>query len=109
MVINSFHDKHRFLSNFYPCEVNYEGLVYPSTEHAFQAAKSNDQATRQMIARASHPAEAKRLGKRIALRPDWMAKRVAIMRELLALKFQDPELAAMLLATGDEELIEGNS
>lgn len=108
MVINSFHDKYRFLSNFYPCQVNHEGQVYPSTEHAFQAAKTEDRNARLLIAQASHPAEAKRLGKRVALRPNWLNLRVGIMSELLALKFQAPQLAQQLLATGDEELIEGN-
>ena len=29
-----------FLSNYYPCTVEYEGLVYDSSEAAFQAQKT---------------------------------------------------------------------
>ena len=41
-VINEFQGKYRFLSNFYPCDIVYEGIQYPSTEHAYQAAKTLD-------------------------------------------------------------------
>lgn len=39
-MINSFMGKYRFLSNFWPCKVIFNGLEYPSTEHAYQAAKT---------------------------------------------------------------------
>lgn len=38
--IKSFTGKYSFLSNFYPCKVLFEGVRYPSVEHAFQAAKN---------------------------------------------------------------------
>ena len=38
--IESFHDEYRFLSNFWPVLIDYEGIVYPTSEHAFQAAKT---------------------------------------------------------------------
>jgi hypothetical protein len=39
---NSFHNEYRFLSNFYPAEVSFEGLVFPTVEHAYVAAKTTD-------------------------------------------------------------------
>jgi len=39
-TINTFRGKYRFLSNFYYAEVNYEGIRYPTVEHAYQAAKT---------------------------------------------------------------------
>jgi N-glycosidase YbiA len=37
-VLGFTHD-HFFLSNFFPCKIEFEGSVYPTTENAFQAAK----------------------------------------------------------------------
>ena len=54
--------------------------------------------------------QAKRLGKRVELRPDWEDVKIDIMRQVLKSKFtQNPELKAKLIATGDAELIEGNN
>lgn len=38
--IRSFTGTHRFLSNFHPAPVLLDGVVYPTVEHAFQAAKA---------------------------------------------------------------------
>jgi ribA/ribD-fused uncharacterized protein len=37
--ILGFFENYRFLSNFHKCDVYYEGHLYPSSEHAYQAAK----------------------------------------------------------------------
>ena len=37
--ITRFHGEYRFLSNFYPVKVEYDGVQYPTVEHAYQAAK----------------------------------------------------------------------
>ena len=107
-MIDAFIKTNRFLSNFYPCKVTYEGITYPTTEHAFQAAKTLDQSLRKTIANLPQPSEAKKEGRNLQLRPDWEKIKVQVMRELLLLKFSDPELKKKLLATGKEELIEGN-
>jgi len=40
MRIESFSGQYRFLSNFYPARVMLgDGRIYPSVEHAYQAAK----------------------------------------------------------------------
>ena len=38
--INRFNGDYIFLSNFYPVEVEYNGILYPSVEHAYQAQKT---------------------------------------------------------------------
>src|SRR6185369_8674281 len=40
--ILEFQGDNRFLSNFFPAEVIYEGITYPTAEHAYQAAKTLD-------------------------------------------------------------------
>jgi len=39
-MIDSFKGDFRFLSNFYPVNVDYEGIMYPTVEHAYVAAKN---------------------------------------------------------------------
>jgi len=60
--IKGFFGEYRFLSNFWFADVFYEGLVYPSVEHAFQAAKTFDIDERLDILKCAEPGEAKRLG-----------------------------------------------
>lgn len=106
--INNFRGTHRFLSNFFPAEVAYEGAIYPSVENAFQAAKCMSASERTVFAVCS-PAEAKRFGRRVRLRPDWEQIKLDIMRQLVTDKFmRSNELRRRLLATGSAELIEGN-
>lgn len=107
-MIVEFDGEHAFLSNFFPSSILYEGIVYPTNEHFFQAMKTLDQAERQKIANAETPGMAKRLGRHVQLRSDWEQIKVDVMRTGLMLKFTDAALAEKLLATGDEELVEGN-
>lgn len=106
--IESFEGRWMFLSNYYPARVSYDGVVYPTVEHAYQAAKTLDPPTRERIREAPDPDAAKRLGRARQHRPDWETVKVPVMRELVAAKFADPDLRARLLATGDAELVEGN-
>lgn len=107
--IDKFRGEYRFLSNFYSAKTLYEGIEYPSSEHAFQAAKTTDLRWRRLIAALETPAEAKRMGNRVPLRSDWEEVRIDVMRKVIKSKFSDTELMKKLKATGDAELIEGNT
>lgn len=107
-TISSFGGKYDFLSNFYWCRIEHEGIAYPSVEHAFQAAKTHDRDERKRIASLPTPRMAKRAGRKVKLRKNWNSIRIGVMRTLLRKKFQHPELRDKLLATGDAVLIEGN-
>lgn len=109
--IETFTRDYEFLSNFYPSEITYDGILYPTVEHAYQAAKSTDISIRQKIAGAPTPGEAKKLGRSVVLRKDWEHIKEYVMQRLLAAKFNretHPELVWKLLKTGQAELIEGN-
>ena len=108
MVIKSFRGEHRFLSNFYQFPFEYEGLTYPNSEAAFQAQKCIDPADRVKYTQIKNPLRAKQMGKREQLRPDWGEVSYDIMDAVLYQKFAVPELAQLLLATGDAYLVEGN-
>ena len=107
-VIDSFGGEYSFLSNFFPCKIEYERIHYPTTEHAYQAAKSLDVADRQRVALLISPASAKKIGRTLNLRPDWESVRLKIMEEILLLKFQKTRFCKLLLETGDRQLVEGN-
>ena len=108
-VIDSFDKEYSFLSNFYEAPVEWEGIIYPSNEHAFQAAKVINPVKRMEIAAAATPGQAKRMGRSVNLRHDWEQVKYNVMLEIVLAKFhQHSDLAEALLDTGDAELIEGN-
>jgi len=107
--IKEFQGEYRFLSNFYPAQMHHDGLLFPTSEHAFQAAKTLNFQYRWEISQLSTPGQAKRAGKEVLLRPDWEQAKVRIMAEIVALKFlQNPPLLRKLLQTGVAVLEEGN-
>ena len=107
-MIKVFDGEYAFLSNFYERKVEYEGITYGSSEAAFQAQKTLDIEERLQFASLT-PMQSKRNGRKVALRPDWEGVKVLTMYEIVLAKFtQNPDLAEMLIATGDEELVEGN-
>lgn len=106
--IVSFMGEHEFLSNFYEQTVHFNGVAYPTAEHAFQAAKTVTPEEHALILAAATPGRAKRLGKKVKLRPDWESVKIDMMRQVLRSKFSHPDLQHLLLETGDAELIEGN-
>ncbi|HEX2239263.1 MAG TPA: NADAR family protein [Gammaproteobacteria bacterium] len=111
-TISAFTGTFRFLSNFYPATAEYAGTLYPTAEHAYQAAKSLDPDVRRHFAMGgiyTTPGQAKRAGRRIALRGDWEQVKVEIMRAVLRSKFtRSHVLRIKLLDTYPAELIEGN-
>lgn len=108
-IIDSFSGKNRFLSNFYKCKFYTEGITYSSVEHYFQAQKAIDPHWFDLIAFASSPGEAKKIGGRCPLRPNWEQIKDDIMLQGLRKKFLIPNLQKKLLQTGDAVLVEGNS
>lgn len=102
--------KYDFLSNFHPSLIVWQGLSYPTVEHAYQAAKTLDTAASERIRLARSPGTAKRLGQSVKLRSDWESVKIQVMHDLVREKFlTSATLRKKLLATGDAELIEGNT
>ena len=107
--IKGFFDEYRFLSNFWPAWVFFDGQLYPTTEHAYQAAKTFDEEIRFTIRTAKTAAVAKNIGGALKLRPDWEAVKEDVMLDLLIQKFTHPPLKKLLLATGTAYLEETNT
>ena len=119
--IDQFAFQFRFLSNFYEApefdfSIEYEGLTYKNIEAAYQAQKTNDRTIKERFTEMNGH-KAKKLGKKIEkgdehsyFRKDWNDEtKLKVMYDLLKIKFRNKNLKEMLLATGDKEIIEGNS
>lgn len=104
-TITAFRGEYYFLSNFYLHTLDYDGLVYPSSENAYQASKTYPEYRYKFINLS--PGEAKYLGRRIAVREDF--DRISSMYAILQVKFSDPVLLSKLIDTAPAILQEGNS
>lgn len=107
-MITSFRGYYHYLSNFYPMDILYEGEVYRSVEHAFQAAKCSNKCDQKEIRTAKTPGKAKFIGKRVSLRHDWEAEKTSIMENLLRKKFRHPMMKKLLKKTMNQKIIEVN-
>jgi ribA/ribD-fused uncharacterized protein len=108
--IAEFQGEYRFLSNFFPAEIVYEGITYPTVEHAYQSAKTLDMNERKRIAAIKTPGEAKTEGRKLKLRDDWDTAKFQVMEDCVRYKFtHHDDLREKLLATGDKLLEEGNT
>jgi hypothetical protein len=116
MAITSFGGEYRFLSNFHGAEdgdtpliIDLDGVIYPSTENAYQASKCAVLADRVQFVNCTAN-ESKQKGRKVKLRSDWESYKFTVMFMLLQQKFSDrnPELKKALLDTRREQLVEGN-
>lgn len=106
-MIKEFKGKYYFLSNFYSSPVTYKGLTYSNNEAAFQSAKTLSD--RECFTNLD-PSSAKKLGRRVQLRPDWEEIKISVMYEIVKAKFtQNSVLKTKLLVTGNQHLEEGNT
>lgn len=126
-MIDRFKGDNFFLSNMSPLENWIEtdkGIAVPTSEHAYQAAKFTDIEPHRAVAEARanpddiRPFAAGVASKELAyeirnsgvpFREDWKTAKLGIMLVVVRQKFEkNPELAELLLATGDQDLVEGN-
>lgn len=107
-MIDKFDGDYAFLSNFYYSPFMFQGRQYPTVEHFFQAHKAKTYEDFISVLVEPTPKGAKQVGRKIKMREDWETVKDTIMLEGLRAKFSIKGLREKLLATGDEELIEGN-
>lgn len=106
--ITSFHGENRWLSNFWPVKVSFDGITYNSVEHAYQAAKTDNPTLRAIYMNCT-AAAAKRTGRTFLIREDWEQMKLGVMENLLRQKFTHSPLREKLLATGNCKIVEGNT
>ena len=124
--IETFAEKYgtSFLSNMYPCSIEFDGLIYQTAEACFQAQKFSP-AERVQFTNLTADDEkwdalgrkAKKLGGKNGIRvlseterTLWNSKRLEVMEEVVRCKFtQNADLKKKLLDTGDAEIVEGRN
>ena len=108
-MIEAFKGEYRFLSNFCPCKIKLGNYIWPSAEHAYQAAKSLDEKEWDHIHSLPTAAAAKAKGAVLTLRPDWDGVKLSVMEQIVRAKFtQNVPLARALQDTFPHGLVEGN-
>lgn len=110
--ILEFSNHTKFLSNFYELDRPFciDGIYYPTSEHAYQASKTNDPKLKRKIAEAKTAARAKQIGyTEVTLPVNWDYVKVSRMMDILRVKFQNINLWISLMATEDRYIMEGNT
>lgn len=100
-------------SNLYKRPVEFEGVIYPTSEHAYQAGKAVKPAVRQWILNAPTPALAAMAAHGLYVWdvvPNWAQIKFDRMRSVLRAKFdQHDDLRELLLSTGNARLVEAGT
>tara|TARA_R110000851_G_C12750454_1_gene531931 strand:- start:55 stop:489 length:435 start_codon:yes stop_codon:yes gene_type:complete len=111
-MIDRFQNELRWLSNFHPANIKVGDIVFPTVEHAFVAAKTENPFSPTDLEwfTGLSAGKVKRLGRQLELRPDWDKIKRSVMLDLTKIKYSEanPELRDLLLGTGNQEIIEGN-
>jgi len=107
-MIKEFQGEYRWLSNFWPVTIFFKERRFSSVEHAYMSEKNDAEVWKDFCTNEKDHKIVKKMSDIISLRPNWEEVKIGIMKELVRLKFQNPELRKKLLATGDTYLQEGN-
>ncbi len=107
--ILGFQGEYRFLSNFWPCEIWFNGIEFPSVKHAYVASKSEYEEDWFEVSKIVKPGDVKRFGRKLDLRPDWDEVKLELMHDFVLQKFLEEPLRTKLLNTDDAYLEETNS
>lgn len=107
----------RFLSNFYATEVRFGEKIFKSAEHLYVFKKFLffDAAPNPSDFATLSASGIKRLGARIEnsaselQRARWKVIKTNVMQDVLREKFRNPELAQLLILTGERMLVEGSA
>lgn len=117
MAISKFRKENFFLSNMYPFENGIptpDGQVVFTSEQLYLSSRFASKAARITVQQARDGFSAKRLTKSLEYSGSptwakWKDLRDLTMRDCVVVKFvANPDIAQKLLATGEEEIIEGN-
>ncbi|WP_175981912.1 NADAR family protein [Burkholderia sp. BCC1630] len=97
-------------SNLYKRAIVFEGIEYPTSEHAYQAGKPRKDSVREWLMAAPSPSLLAMAAHGLYVwdvHPDWSKIKFARMKQVLQAKFtQHLDLQEILLSTGDARLVE---
>lgn len=101
--------EHGCFSNFSAHGFELDGMYWPTSEHYFQAQKFVGTEHVDLIRAAKTPKQAANMGRERTrpLRADWESVKDDVMRRAVLRKFEThADIRAILLATGEEEIVE---
>lgn len=105
-----FYDREYYMfSNFSSFMVEYQEILWTTSEHAYQAAKFTNPAIIESIRLARSSRDAFLLGRANTehIREDWNEVKIQVMEEIVRAKLaQHPVIKQKLSETGDREIIE---
>lgn len=107
-MIIEFREKYAMFSNFFPCEINYNGNAFRSVEHAYQSQKNDDKEWLQYCIDEQSAGKVKKRSMSITVREDWQEINMTIMETLLRQKFSKQPFKNLLITTGNQNIQEGN-
>ncbi|MBF0132452.1 MAG: NADAR family protein [Magnetococcales bacterium] len=97
-------------SNLYKREILFEGEIFPTAEHAYQAGKPRKKEVRDWLMAAPSPSLVAMAAHGLYIwdvRSDWNNIKFDRMKQILKEKFvQHPDLADVLRSTGNARLVE---
>ena len=97
-------------SNLYRRAIEFEGDIYQTSEHAYQAGKARKDEVRKWLMAAPSPALLAMAAHGLYVwdvHPDWSRTKFDRMKKVLICKFtQHADLQALLLSTGNSRLVE---
>ena len=97
-------------SNLYRRPIEFEGVVYPTAEHAYQAGKARKPEVAEWLLNAPSPSLVAMAAHGLYywdVTPGWSKTKFDRMRRVLRAKFdQHPDLRTLLLETGEARLVE---
>jgi ribA/ribD-fused uncharacterized protein len=97
-------------SNLYRREITFEGQVFATSEHAYQAGKARKKSVRDWILNAPTPGLVAMAAHGLYtwdIVPNWAKIKFDRMRNVLRVKFtQHEDLRMLLLSTNDNRLVE---
>ena len=104
--------KNSYLSNFYECPVYYKGLLYGSSESAYQAQKCKDESQKYKFlidGEWSSPVDSKNHGNEVDIVDNWDSIKDQVMFEVVLNKFiQNKDIAEKLLGLSCYNIEEAN-
>ena len=120
-MINHFRGEYNWLSNFTKVTIEHKGITYPSVENFYMAMKTANVGAHKLIA-LMPPSKSKKFSReviepggtivgidgKITLREDWHDIKLQVMEYGLEQKFSQEPFKSKLIATGNQNLVEGN-
>jgi ribA/ribD-fused uncharacterized protein len=104
-------DVSQLLGTFSAHPFTLEDQEWPTVEHYFQAMKFDAGAHQDKICTAASPKKARKLGRTRfeKIRNDWSSTRTVFMTRAVYTKCKTyPDIAALLLSTGSQKLVESS-